>query len=290
MGEGFIFRGFDFIRELNFEFYEYFNGSLDGRGNVISNLFINGSASGSGGLFSELASGSEVRDLGLEDVSIVGGPRVGALAGRSRGVVSGVWSSGAVSAATTGGILSARAAGGLVGENLSEISSSYSTASVEAPSLGSSIGTAGGLAGVNSGTISDSYASGSVTATSDVFDVYAGGIVGDNADGTITRSHATGDVTARGVEYTVAGGLVATNTGDISSAYATGNVSSEPHRPRSGRRRLRRLQCRRHRRGLCDRICRCEREQRSVRRWFCRRQRGRYHQSRIRKRRRLREQ
>ncbi len=98
--------------------------------------------------------------------------------------------------------------GGLVGINYGTISNVYVTGSVT---------DGGGLAGCNYGTILNSYTKGTVTGSSSV-----GGLVGNNfTAGSIISSYSFSAV--NGGPYL--GGLVGSNDGNISSSYATGNVS-----------------------------------------------------------------
>ncbi len=105
-----------------------FIGSFDGNGHVIRNLYINRVGEyyyveyDYVGLFGYVGSGGEVRNLGLENVQVVGGDYVGGLVGRNGGTVSQCYSAGRVS----GGW----GVGGLVGENSGTVSQCYSAGRV----------------------------------------------------------------------------------------------------------------------------------------------------------------
>ncbi|MFP4523377.1 MAG: hypothetical protein ACLFNM_02405, partial [Candidatus Woesearchaeota archaeon] len=73
-----------------------FLGILDGRGYTISNLFIN-SSQPKIGLFSDVAIGSEITNLHIQNANVTGTGFVGILAGNSDGLISGCSSSGFVS-------------------------------------------------------------------------------------------------------------------------------------------------------------------------------------------------
>ena len=229
----------------------------------ISNLYINRpSTASAAGLFGYTATGSEIRNVELDDVDITAVDYVGALVGQSNseitdskvtGTVNGRWyigglaalndaaitnstSSATVTSNSTGGVT-----GGLVGLNRYSITNSHSTGAV------SGVGWTGGLVGWNQHDISGSSAGGTVTATdqtagglvgyNDVALVedshasgavsgtqYVGGLIGSNSASTIDRSAASGRVTATG-DYV--GGLVGWNDDGIRDSYASGAVRSD---------------------------------------------------------------
>jgi len=177
-----------------------FEGSLDGKGYKVTDLFIDRSGSNVG-LFDLIKSGAEVKNLGLEGCNITG-RNGGALATRNDGAITSCYSTGSVTSSINGG--------GLVALNYGTMEECYSTCTIISGDY------AGGLVSYNPGTITKSYATGSVTAT--VWD--AGGLVMRNA-GTITNCYARGAVVAN---YD-AGGLVEDNTGSIDKCYSTGLVT-----------------------------------------------------------------
>ncbi|GHU96163.1 hypothetical protein FACS1894156_6870 [Bacteroidia bacterium] len=200
-----------------------FQGSYNGKGHTISNLYINRTSnanSGLGayiGLFGHLnakaaADTAHVDSLGVVNVNIKGSVYVGALVGRSnKSKITNSYSTGAVW--TDDG-----PAGGLVGrsDNFSTIAKSYSMATVWAS------WSAGGLVGSNnsSSTITNSYATGAVYGGGSA----AGGLVGIHASSApITNSYAMGAVSGAGNT----GGLVGSNTATstITNSYSTGKVS-----------------------------------------------------------------
>ena len=87
----------------------------------------------------------------------------------------------------------------------------------------SGAGSVGALVGLDAGGIVDSvYSSVAVTGTGDGI----GGLVGiANTGSTISNSGASGDVTGTGTASRYLGGLTGKNAGEISSSYATGDVS-----------------------------------------------------------------
>jgi len=234
-------------------------GTLAGLGNSISNLELNAPTSSAG--FIGTASGAVIRDVGLNNVRVVGDVNVGALIGLISGAsvrIANVYAVGYVNAVGGTG-------GGLIGyvsnsnNALSYLSSSYADVDVEGSSslggligsvrrainvdqvhsLGSVTGTAagtgfGGLIGVISNTtsttaassISNAYAKGTVIGGGEI-----GGLVGYiNAAArtpvSIVNSFAAGDVKVVGSDGQYAGGLVgrAEQNVTIANSHATGIV------------------------------------------------------------------
>jgi hypothetical protein len=210
-----------------------FTGVFDGDGHVITNLSINGSGQDYIGLFGQIDSGGQVKNIGLAGVNIVGGGGyVGGLVGRNSGTITTCYATGTISGGgdvgglvgnnsgtliscyATGSVSGGYYVGGLVGRNSGTITTCYATGTVGGG------GYVGGLVGNNSeGTITECYATGAVSGTN-----YIGGLVGDNIGGTITDCYATGNVSGSG--YVGVGGLLGQNyEGTITTCYATGNVS-----------------------------------------------------------------
>ena len=152
-----------------------YGGIFDGNGHTISDLTINGGSHV--GLFGQLASGAEVRDLGVVDVNITGaGDYAGGLVGsngswNSPGSrVTRCYSSGAVNG-------SGYYVGGLVGNNFGTVSQCYGTGTVSGTGVG-----VGGLVGINGGAVTQCYSTGSVSGKGAV-----GGLVGSNLQGDVDR-------------------------------------------------------------------------------------------------------
>jgi hypothetical protein len=190
-----------------------FSGTFDGGGHTISHLTITGT--NYLGLFGQLLLKAEVRRLGIVNVSIVGSDSyVGALAGKSEGLVEQCFSEG--------GTVSGRAyVGGLVGWNdHSTVSACCSAVSVRG------VGTVrlptvcyiGGVVGGNSGgVVSDCRNTGPIVGSGSA----VGGVVGDNDESTVAACCNTGSVEGRGY----VGGVVGRNyKSTISGSYSTGPV------------------------------------------------------------------
>ena len=225
-----------------------FQGHLDGGDHIISNLYMNVSASGNAyvGLFGNIGSQAEISHIGLTNASVTVilsyfsysffsySSYVGGLVGRNDGTISNSYATGAVeSSFSSSSYYNSSYVGGLVGENDGTINNSYATGTVTSYFRGRS-SYVGGLVGENDGTINNSYATGTVASTSLSGSSYGGGLVGFNSYGTIHNSYATGTVTStsssRGLSarsYSFGGGLVGLNSyGTINNSYATGTVTS----------------------------------------------------------------
>ncbi len=186
----------------------WFSGVFDGNDYVIRNADVNVPGSDYVGLFGYLGMDGQIRSLGVEDTSVIGGYAVGGLVGENEGTVSACYSTGSVSGSSS--------VGGLVGYNYEgTISNSYSTGSVSGTGYN-----VGGLVGANvSGDITNCYSTGSVSGSSSV-----GGLVGMTDyyyTGTISDCYSTGSVSG---SSSVAG-LVGYNVGVTMNCYSTGSVT-----------------------------------------------------------------
>jgi filamentous hemagglutinin family protein len=181
-------------------------GSLEGLGNVISNLTVN-NASGNAGLFH--LSLSTIRDIGIEG-SFSGTNNVGALVDANYGTIINSFATASITETTAG------YAGVLVAFNAGSISNSHSAGSITATASNTYLG---GLAGDNGAVVSISFSTATVTSN---LGTAMGGLVGLNGTGgAISNSYATGSVT--GVNES--GGLVGQNMASIDNSYATGALT-----------------------------------------------------------------
>ncbi len=194
------------------------------------------------GLFGYVSgSSTEITNIGLEKVYIIGFSRVGGLVGYQYGTTI-------TQSYVTGDVLGNNQVGGLVGHCRGTIIESYATGNVLGGSqVGGLVGhqeystfiiqsyatghvsgssAIGGLVGHQSSSqyyyasITQSYAAGAVSGES-----YLGGLVGyqEGYRSSITQSYALGDVSG---SYRV-GGLTGTTTdASISQSYASGNILS----------------------------------------------------------------
>lgn len=171
------------------DFNNAFSGIFDGNGYVISNLYINADASANG-LFG-VSIGSEIKNIGIENVKVTGKNYTGGLIG--------------LSAAST--ISNCFVTGELTGINSSSINDSF---------VGVLVGTSGG-----STVISNCYATCKVTG-----DNISGGLAGSLLDSSIISCYVTGNV--KGDKDT--GGIVGElNKSSLSHCYSTGVVTGNSH-------------------------------------------------------------
>jgi len=191
-----------------------FTGVFDGNGRTISHLTTTGG--GFLGLFGWLASGAEVRGLGVVDVNITGSSNVaGGLVGSSEGALTGCYS--------TGVVRGRGCVGGLAGDiERGTVTACYSTAAA------SGVGFVGGLVGCSQWAhVTDCYSTGAVKGSGDdAYVGYVGGLVGYNGpDTTLTDCYSTGAVSGN----SFVGGLVGANaeSGFISHCYGTGAVDGD---------------------------------------------------------------
>jgi hypothetical protein len=182
-----------------------FTGIFDGNGHMIHNAIIHQPDSACVGLFSCIGSNGQIRNLGVEQMNIIGGEAVGGLVGSCSGTITSCYS--------TGSVRGSYKVGGLVGYNDGTIVSCHA---IGFTGLYDSISSCiGGLVGYSCGTITSCYANSSINGDSNV-----GGLVGENELGTIMYCYVTGPI--RGSDD--AGGLVGHNqSGTIRACYAAGS-------------------------------------------------------------------
>ncbi|WP_157575426.1 hypothetical protein [Haloferax sp. Q22] len=152
-----------------------FSGNFDGNSYKVIGLYINRPATQEVGLFSNTASSSTIRNVGLREANITGSYYAGGLVGTNSGSISSSFTTGRVHATN-------HYAGGISGDNGGSISSTYSLARV------SGTYDIGGLVGQNKGSISSSYAAGLVSGSDDV-----GGLAGSTGYSSGTSSDSYWD-------------------------------------------------------------------------------------------------
>lgn len=229
--------------------YSGFSGKYNGKGHVISNLFINRPSGYCTGFFG-FTFYATIDSLGLTNVNITGGDEsVGALVAMAYNTnITNCYSTGNVTGiSTVGGLIgnvfnnsnvqnchsscavscSNDKAGGLMGKNESNVVDCYATGIITCSVIQEGNGQVGGLIGKNTAWVKNSYSIGAVSGCSQV-----GGLVGDNngEDGTnpiIDSCYSTGVVSSVGnIEWGNIGGLVGTNyMAIIINSYSTGNVN-----------------------------------------------------------------
>ena len=236
-----------------------FNGSLDGAGFSIKNLYINmNTADGTqsnAGLFDVLNTNAFVHNLTMQGGSITqfdtshfgsSGGSVGSIAGENFGSLKNVYNNGMEissqnDSANIGGIVcynngtiidshksvivndknndSARI-GGIAGYNADDGAISYSDNNGVVTGKGDYSST-GGIIGYNQGSVKNSFNNGNITGYGD----FLGGIVGENRND-IFDSYNKGKITGMGVD-TVTGGIAGLNDGgNINGVYNSGIINS----------------------------------------------------------------
>jgi hypothetical protein len=144
------------------------------------------------GMFGVIGTGGIVRNLGLVNVNITGGPNTGAVAGRLFGTV-----------ANRGTIQNCSVHGTVSG-----------------------LGYVGGVVGHSEyGMVQRCFVAANVTCTRTTHSSYAGGVVGYNNDGIVENSYVTGNVMSNATSNSYIGGIVGWNyDGVVRNCYATGEV------------------------------------------------------------------
>ena len=187
---------------------DFYEGDFDGDGFEIRDLIVD-STERNVGLFSGIRSPGEIKNLSVVgDITTTSDSNAGAvLCSENRGLIQNCVCGGSVTA------LSLSRVGGLVGLNLTTVTDSYATASIDGEDQ------VGGLVGINIGTIIDSYAIGSVDGDEEV-----AGLVGRNND-TISTSYAAAPVTGN----TDVGGLCTDSfdNGVVTDSYWDTEVSGQ---------------------------------------------------------------
>jgi len=204
-----------------------FEGHFDGKGRIISNLYINRPGENSVGLFTCIGDGATVQNVSVIGGTVVGNTSVGGIAGSQY-----YYSSTIYRASYSGSVEGALRVGGLVGTNNGNIIQCFTTGSVQATNYG------GGLVGYSDNAhIEDSYSTSSVNGTT-----VGAGFLGRNQgasapDEGIFRVYSVGSVTG----FSVIGGLTAEwlgtatvssfwdtiTSGQATSATGTGKTTTE---------------------------------------------------------------
>jgi len=204
-----------------------FEGTFNGQGYEIRDLFINRPDEVAVGLFSGVGQEGVIKDIGVVNATVTGHAFAGTLVGWNHGAVRDSYFTGNMigdyfvgglvglndgtvsNSDSTGSVTGNFGVGGLVGQNLGTVNNSYSTGSVTGNY------NVGGLVGYDFGTASNSYSSANVTGDSSV-----GGLVGTGA-GTVSNCYATNSVSGN----SSVGGLMGGNSGAVLNSYSNGNVT-----------------------------------------------------------------
>ncbi|OHB60780.1 MAG: hypothetical protein A2168_00075 [Planctomycetes bacterium RBG_13_50_24] len=188
-----------------------FIGVFDGQGHFLSNLVIEDPNGEHLGLFGYVGKEGSVLNLHVENATIKGSLRVGAIVGMNEGLIENCH--------VTGVLKGSNITGGICGENTGTIR--YSHADVEV----NGYFRAGGLLGKNDGRIVQCYTTGQVTGDDDV-----GGLLGSN-HGSVISCYSWAAVS--GSDFV--GGLIGYDYGTITTSYAAVKVTASLSRfSRSG--------------------------------------------------------
>ena len=177
-----------------------FNGSLDGDGYSIRNLYINRSTNETG-LFGYTGSNSKIENIKVEGANVTGNSYSGILVGRSNSIIK--------NAEVVGKVTGTSYTGGLIGMSHQPVENSKATVD-----LTSNNNYVGGLIGYQYSSTINSSANGKVVGNQ-----YVGGLIG-RENSLIEKSYSTAIV--NGNQYV--GGLVGASYGPIKQSYSIGSV------------------------------------------------------------------
>ncbi len=206
--------GFNPIGNLS----DKFEGTFDGDGYVVNDLYIDRSALAADayyvGLFGYAGTScGEIREVGVDGGEVSGYSEVGGLVGRNVCPIVDSYANVTVNGSHT-------STGGLVGAGYADITDSHANGTVDGDTY---VGGLIGQWGASSSTISNSSATGDVNGSSSV-----GGFVG-SASKPIEKSYATGNVTAADDGNANAGGFagqISSGSAVVEKSYATGDVDT----------------------------------------------------------------
>jgi len=195
-----------------------FAGTFDGKGYAIRNLVIDGTLNSDWyfGLFGETTSDAVLRNISIENFRIYGGTHlyVGALAGLSRGTITGCQSHGNIAMGDNSWVI-----GGLIGNNSGTVEVSSSNVSIK---VGDDCKFIAGLIGRGQNdSIFKCHATVMIDAGSKAY--FIGGLVGESIGGVIRTCYAGAHITCEANAWKV-GGLLGYHQGDIWQCYAYGIV------------------------------------------------------------------
>jgi hypothetical protein len=208
-----------------------FNGIYNGNSKIISELFINRPNDLYQGFFGKTNYYSNINNLGLTLINIIGQKYTGGIVGYNQGIISFCYTSGIVTGTeiftggitgissnsisncyNSGNITGVDSIGGITGRSISgTISNCYNTGLITGENY------FGGITGGNMASISDCHNSGIINGTGDIL----GGITGKNSNNsTITNCYNIADISGN----EIVGGISGNNSGIISFCYNTGNI------------------------------------------------------------------
>ena len=201
-----------------------FEGILNGQDHVVANLTVDSGILGNRthlGFFGKIGEGSQVINLGVQDINIIGSDYCRYLGGLCGENIEGTIINCFITGSVTGGIMSDDL-GGLCGDNDEGTISGCST--ICSVTSGENSHDLGGICGINKGVITGCFASGDISSSTRLSEV--GGLCGENEDGTIIGSNATVSITT-GEFSTYLGGLIGISSGGtIRNCSSKGAINS----------------------------------------------------------------
>ena len=217
------------FKPIGSDFASSFEGIFDGKGYVISDLYINRPEEDNVGLFGHTYYTSSIKNVGLEKVNITGKDNVGGLIGNHfavatnsyvTGLVTGndkvgglagfIWLVGTKNVYSSATVNGNSQVGGLIGKLSADLEDSYSTGDVRG------VSEVGGLIGnysTHNNAIKNSYSIGNVSGNVDI-----GGFIGkfENTTATIKNSFYDSTKNSKGVGSGSTAGLVGKSTEELS--------------------------------------------------------------------------
>ena len=191
----------------------YYEGSFDGNGHTISGIYFNNDAQSYVGLFGQIASSAEIKNVSVINSYFRGLYLCGAICGYNAGKI--------VNCSNTGLVTGAAKLSGICAENAKgTIENCYNAGKVIGPDTIENKARQqmcyGGICGRNTGSIKNSYNTGEILGIQQI-----AGVCGTNAGGSVENCYNTGDIT---VHYRYAGGVVGATQGTVENCYSTGNI------------------------------------------------------------------
>ncbi len=189
-----------------------FNGTLDGQGYEIKDMYIDRQEEDKIGVFSYIGVDGGVKNTEMRNAAIAGYSDIGVLSGVNHGEINSTSIQSDI-------VYGNERAGGVIARNYGNLTNT----TVEVEMWISNKG--GGLVFYNDGMIRDSNVRGNLTGFIEDIEEHLGGLVGSNS-GEISNSDFEGFLDGYGgeVDQSTVGGIVGLNEGNITEATSRGTV------------------------------------------------------------------
>ena len=202
----------DYETDVNWDTDSFFNGEIDGQGNIIANISVY-EQTDAVGLIGVLGESGVIKNLKISSGKIEGNARVGSFIGIKKGTIKncingakviayvdknekkGFYAGGIVGFNQAGDIEGLDTIGGIVGGNYGSIESAYNSGKINSVDSMNTI--MGGIVGINESendVVKYSYNKGIITGGGSV-----GGIIGENLVGTVEECFYYSDTLTKGV-------------------------------------------------------------------------------------------